>query len=99
MENARITNTDYKSVLEHYKADPSSFVFLDPPYLFSNNATYFSQNEDTDMTDIIVYIHEYLKNCKCKVMLVINKLKILEWLFKGYINGEYDKIIRLVRNP
>ena len=95
LENAKITNEDYKSILEHYKNDSQTFIFLDPPYLFSDNSGYFSQNDDTDMTDIIVYILQYLRDCNCKVMLVINKLKILEWLFKDYIKGEYDKIYQL----
>ena len=44
------------------------------------------------MTDIIVYLLDYLKTCKCKVMIIINNLKILAELFKDYIKGEYTKI-------
>ena len=47
------------------------------------------------MTQIVVDILEYLTVCKCKVMLGINNLNILSYLFKGYIKGEYEKIYQL----
>ena len=95
LENSMITHKDYKDILEQYKDNVDAFVFLDPPYLFSDNSSYYSQNEEKDMTDIIVYIHGYLKTCKCKVMLVINKLTIIEWLFKDYIKSKYLKTYQI----
>ena len=47
------------------------------------------------MTQIVVDISEYLRVCKCKVMLVINKLNILSYLFSDYIKVEYEKIYQL----
>ena len=44
------------------------------------------------MTSILLDILELLKNAKCKVMLIINKLNILEYLFKDFIRGEYIRI-------
>ena len=32
---------------------------------------------------------------KCKIMLIINKLDILVYLFKDYIKGEYERIYQL----
>jgi site-specific DNA-adenine methylase len=52
------SNDDYKSVIEKFKTDENAFIFLDPPYLFSDNSGYFSQNKETDMTDILIYIKE-----------------------------------------
>ena len=78
-----------------YHDDDNAFVFLDPPYLFSDNSSYIPQNVENDMTDIVVYIHEFLKTCKCKVMLIINKLSLLEYLFKDYIKGEYLRIYQI----
>jgi site-specific DNA-adenine methylase len=82
LKNALITKLDYSDVFEHYKNDENAFLFLDPPYLFSDNSAYSSQITETDMTKIIVDILEYLPVCKCKVMLIINKLYILSYLFK-----------------
>ena len=95
LKHALITNDDFKQVMEKYHDDVDAFMFLDPPYLFSNNSTYIPQNVETDMTNIVVYICEFLKTCKCKVMLIINKLSLLEYLFKDYIKGEYLRIYQM----
>ena len=50
---------------------------------------------DNDMTQIVLDILEYLKTCSCRVMLIINKLSILSYLFKDYIKGEYIRIYQL----
>ena len=94
-EKATKTNKDYKEIMEKYKDDEKAFIFLDPPYLFSNNSAYNPQEDESDMTEIIIYTLDYLKTCKCKVMLIINKLYILEFLFNDYIEGEYDKKYQL----
>ena len=81
--------------MEFCKNDENAFVCLDPPYLCSINSGYIPQNDRTDMTHIIVYIKEYLETCKCKVMLIINKLKLLEYLFEDFIKGSYNRIYQL----
>ena len=95
LDNALFTNLDYGEIFEQYKDDPDAFVFLDPPYLFSDNSNYASQIRESDMTQMIVDILEYLKICRCKVLLIINKLNILSYLFKDYIKGEYHKIYQI----
>ena len=95
LKHALITNDDFKQVMTKYHDDVNAFMFLDPPYLFSNNSTYIPQYDETDMTNIVVYICEFLKTCKCKVMLIINKLSLLEYLFKDYIKGEYLRVYQI----
>lgn len=94
-EKATKTNNDYRAVMEQYKDNSNAFVFLDPPYLFSDNSGYLPQREEEDMTDILVYILEYLKTCKCKVMLIINDLKITRYLYNDYIKGEYNRTYQM----
>lgn len=89
LKTAKFTNLDYKIIFEMYHDNDNAFLFIDPPYLFSNNQSYLPQNEKPDSTAIIVDIYEYFKTCKCKVMLIINKLDIIKWLFKDYIKDEY----------
>ena len=84
LQNAFLTQLDYTKIFNRYKDVEDAFLFLDPPYLFSDNSSYASQVRETDMTQIMVDILEFIKVCKCKVMLVINKLNILEYLFDGY---------------
>jgi len=95
LKTIRKTNQDYKDILNEYKDIEEAFLFIDPPYLFSDNSQYIPQNEDSDMTDILVNILDYLKTCKCKVMLIINRLKILDYLFKDYIKGEYTRTYQI----
>ena len=95
LNNALITNKDYKELFAQYHDDENAFLFLDPPYLFSDNSGYNPQNEDTDMTQIIIDILELIKTCKCKVMIVINKLNILSYLFKDFVKTEYGKIYQI----
>jgi site-specific DNA-adenine methylase len=95
--NSLFTNNDYINIFNQYKDDDKAFLFIDPPYLFSDNSGYFPQNEKKDMTAIILDILELLKSGKCKVMLIINKLNILEYLFKDFIKGEYSKIYAITK--
>ena len=95
--NSLFTNNDYINIFNQYKDDDKAFLFIDPPYLFSDNSGYFPQNEDKDMTAIMLDTLELLKTAKCKIMLIINKLNILEYLFKDFIKGEYSKIYALTK--
>ena len=95
LENAIISNWDCKDMFEVYKDDENAFLFLDPPYLYSDNSNYASQWRETAMTQIVVDILDDLRVCKCKVMLVINELNILSYVFSQYIKGEYEKIYQL----
>lgn len=87
------TNNDYLEVINKYRTDPNCFIFLDPPYLFSDNSSYQKQSIDKDCTDILVNIYNILKDkkTKAKIMLVINDLKIIRWMFNGFIKSEYSK--------
>ena len=95
LQNAVFTNYDYTHIFDKYKDDENAFIFLDPPYLFSDNSGYHPQDVNKDMTSILIDILELLKTSKCKVMLIINKLNILEYLYKDFIRGEYNKIYQL----
>lgn len=77
-----------------------AFIFLDPPYLFSNNQTYFTQSKedgDMDMTDYYIKFLNILndKKTKAKIMLIINDLKILRWIYKDYIKGDYNRTYQI----
>jgi site-specific DNA-adenine methylase len=94
-----LTCEDYMKTLEEVKNNKHAFVFLDPPYLSSYNALYKSystgESDDDhniiDMTKIYIDILDFLKTAKCKILLVINKNSINDYLYGKYIKGEYDK--------
>jgi hypothetical protein len=95
LQNSKITNLDYMKIFEMYKDNENSFLILDPPYLFSNNSKYQSQIDNTDSTQILIDILYFIKSCKCKVLLIINKLKIIEWMFQDYIKSEYSRTYQI----
>ena len=75
------------------------FFFLDPPYLFSDNSHYSQQQrkEGSDMTHIIYEIFEILqdKTTKAKIMMIMNDMKIIRYIFKDFVKGEYEKIYQI----
>lgn len=97
MKKIKFCNVDYLEIINQYKYDENTFIFLDPPYMFNNNSQYTSQVCETDMTDILIRIKEIFENpdTKAKIMLIINDLKIIRWLFNNYVKGEYKKIYQL----
>ena len=97
MQQITFTNDDYKTVLKKFQKDKNAFLFLDPPYMFSNNKHYQNQKNDSDNTDMLYEISNFIKDkkTKCKIMLIINKLKIIEYLFKDFVKMEYQKCYQL----
>lgn len=90
-----ITNEDYKEIFKQYENNKDAFLFLDPPYIFSDNSNYSKQNYDADNTDMLIYILEFIKKAKCKILLIINDLKILRYIFKDYVKGDYLKTYQI----
>lgn len=98
-DDVELSSTDYLDVFEKVKNDKNIFVFLDPPYLDSFNASYesfhggstTSKNVINDRTKMFIDIRKFLKHAKCRVMLIINKNSITDYIFKKYIKGEYAK--------
>ena len=87
---------DYNTVLNNLKDNERGFVFLDPPYLSSDNSRYYgniakSGNNIVDNTGLFINILNFFKTAKCKVMLVINKNAINEYIMNGYIKYSYTK--------
>lgn len=96
LKNAKITKKDYKEIFEEYENDNNAFLFLDPPYMFSDNRAYSrALDYDPDCTDMLYIIAEYMKRCKCKVMLILNDLKIIRYLFGDMVKDEYNKIYQI----
>ena len=99
----KLKNKDYLKIFEEVKDKENVFVFLDPPYLDSYNSSYSSYAPDTknkiifDNTKMYIDILELLKNGKCKVLLIINKNAINEYIFKDFIKGEYNKIYQITK--
>lgn len=97
MKTINFYNEDYMTFMSRFIDNKDAFIFIDPPYLFSDNSSYNPQLDQKDMTHILVYLLELFNNptTKCKIMLIINKLDIISYMFNNYIKGEYCRIYQL----
>lgn len=92
---------DYKTVMELHKDNPNSYIFVDPPYILSDNMKYKGMDNTNgdkvivDNTEIYIYLTEFIKECKCKIMIIINDCALTQYLFKGYIKDKYKKTYQL----
>jgi site-specific DNA-adenine methylase len=93
-----ILNKNYLDIFESYKNNSNVFLFLDPPYLDSNNSYYYSESEIkenkhiiNDNTKIFIDIVYLLKTAKCKIMMIINDNYLNRYLYDGFIKHTYDK--------
>lgn len=78
---------DFKINLEKFKDDERAFLFLDPPYVNSDNSFYrFNECEN-----IWEYLYNYLNSCKCKFILIVNDNTFMKIIFKNFYKGEYNK--------
>lgn len=89
IRNANIifSNKDAISVYDEYKTNKKALIFLDPPYLASENSWY---------KDPKVNIYEYLFENdiikeKALIVLCLEKNWIIKLLFKGKKSITYDK--------
>jgi site-specific DNA-adenine methylase len=95
---SKITNQDWKEIMEEYKDNEKAFIYLDPPYLSSFNGSYTQYNTSIDEnkfiidnTKIYIDILDFLKNSKCKILFSINNNAITRHLYKDYIKQDYLK--------
>jgi site-specific DNA-adenine methylase len=97
LNNTIITNNNFEEIMELYKDNEKTFIYLDPPYLSSFNSFYLSynkayneENKKIDNTEIYITILNYFKICKCKILMSINNTALMSYIFKDYIKQNYD---------
>lgn len=92
---------DYSLVINNKKYDDEKYlIYLDPPYLESYNCVYSSyhllNNSDAytiDNTKIYIDIkYMYDSFNKSKLIMILNKNAIIDYLFNDYIYDSYNKI-------
>lgn len=87
--NAKLLCGDYTTLFS--MAEPSDFMFLDPPYdcVFNNygnlkNPNGFDEQEHRRLA-------KAFRSLKCQALMVIGKTPLTEELYGEFIKGEYDK--------
>ena len=83
--NVKITNLDYKEVLESYRNDPNALLYLDPPYISKRH----NQYDVTFGTADLLFIRDFMSACKCNVMLNIDYLGWTRETFAKYFRVGY----------
>jgi site-specific DNA-adenine methylase len=78
MQNINFSSVDWFEYTKEHAKNEKAFIFLDPPYLFSDNSSYSQckRKENCDVTDILYKVLDIFKhkNTKAKIMLIINNL-------------------------
>lgn len=98
MKKIKFTNYDYLKVMNKFSKKEDAFIFIDPPYLFSDNSFYKSQIEDADTSDMVIHILNIMKDIKtkAKIMLIINDLKLIRMMYGDLVKGSYSKTYGLM---
>lgn len=77
---------DFKQTLEQYKNNKDSLIFIDPPYVNSKGNNCYNQSSIE-----WEYIYDFMNECKCKVILVVNDDFFMKIAFKKYKVFSYEK--------
>ena len=86
-ENIEFRYEDALNLVKQYKDDKSVLMFLDPPYLNSDNSFYKHQG-----LEIYPYLHETrLGSFKASVYLVVNLTEPIQNMFQEYFIKIYEK--------
>lgn len=102
INNTEFTILDYNVIIAKY-INKNVFIFLDPPYFDSFNKYYLSYDVGfknkiiQDNTKMFIDIFDFLEKSKSRIMLIINKNAITEFIYEKYIIAEYDKIYQLTK--
>jgi hypothetical protein len=83
--NLSVTNDDYKDVLDNYIDDKKAFLFIDPPYNSETDEITRHSEVAFPLRDVD-YIIDFVRKCKCNVLLHIE--------FNGYIYNELKYYLR-----
>jgi len=97
IEDVDLYNEDYKTILDNYEQDETAILYLDPPYI-KRNSTDYVQKKPFEHDDIL-YICDYMKKAKCKVILNIDFSPMIYLdLLKDYKKLWYYIKYKVVKN-
>ena len=91
MQNTEIYNLDYKSLFDLIKPNKDDFIFLDPPYVDTNNNVYGNDDKSIFDNNSQKELSDFFKSTSAKCLLIINDCDIIQELYKDYIVDSYDK--------
>lgn len=94
-EKKNFMNIDFDKIIKENK-NKKILVYLDPPYLMSNNKCY--SYEDYDISEVYIYILElfkkYKKNKNINFILEINKTALSNFLYGKFEVSTYADVFQ-----
>ena len=99
-ENVEYKCQDYMIYMEQFKDDEKALIFLDPPYINSFNDFYKNQNigikeQKNTFSTLWEYLYNFLNNCKCKFILIVNDNFFMQLAFSKWFYKKYSKIYQV----
>ena len=87
LKSAKITNKDFKQIIDEYKDNENAFIYLDPLYVDSYNTGYcgYQQGRFDEELNVIDNTKIYIDllnilSCKCKVLFSINENALTKYI-------------------
>lgn len=90
-KNVKYVNQSFKIYLDQFKDDEKTLIFLDPPYIDSCNDFYEGDFNSKDMYNIWEDIYDFVNNCKCKFIMIVNNNVFMKIIFKNFYYNSYEK--------
>lgn len=92
-KKAQFYNMESNAFIEKHKNKKNILFYFDPPYFNSCNKSYddvfIEENGYYDGTSTYIQILKQFETSKASNMLVLNKIDVINYLFKNYIYKEY----------
>jgi site-specific DNA-adenine methylase len=98
-----ITSNDYTLIFEKFKNDTESLLFLDPPTISECKGIQPQVRINEKIVSVVdgtyIYIHilQFLRECRCSVVMLLHHCSLLEYIFKDYILRIYESGNRKLR--
>lgn len=86
IQNTKITNEDYKMVLNEYMDDNEAFIFLDPPY--SNLKSMYV--DEVNFNDLYSTILHHLENSKANILMILGDGEVERECFNDFVISDYE---------
>jgi len=91
-ENIIFSSIDGVDIFNKYINNKEAIIFIDPPYIFSENSIYKKNKDEQNIYELLISnSKQYINEDKTLLLLCIEKTIFTDVLFKDYESFYYDK--------
>jgi adenine-specific DNA-methyltransferase len=95
LQKIKLENKDFRKILNEIDDDENTFIYLDPPYCSKSQKWRYNNEGYKDYKDFnqedFIYLMDFLKKTKCKVLLNCDFSGYIYMNYKDYIKEIYPK--------